>query len=111
MKKIIRRGNDFYDVANERIGELQRLLYTALPRLLKEMNVVSFDNLALKQLEVKDVLFKDKDNWDEFYMGNDGEYTFYIDAVNKTYSRSSTEKKIARYPIKSSVIEMFNTFK
>ena len=109
--KEVGRGVSYFAAYQTNIIRNRMVLKANLDNLVKNCKVVSFDNLALKQLDVKDVLFKDKDNWDEFYMGNDGEYTFYIDAVNKTYSRSSTEKKIARYPIKSSVIEMFNTFK
>jgi hypothetical protein len=59
----------------------------------------------------KNTLFKDRADWDEFYMGDDGEYTFYIDAVSQTYSKNSLESKEKKYPISNSVVEMFNTFK
>ena len=107
MKKIIRRGNDFYDVANERIGELQRLLYTALPRLLKEMNVVSFDNLALEQLNVKRLLTQEE--WDLFYQGDEGSSNMYIDAVEGKFTQNSTA--VTRYDLKDDVKEMFNVIR
>ena len=28
--------------------------------------------------------------WDEFYMGDDGKFTMYVDAVKQEYARSST---------------------
>ncbi len=31
-------------------------------------------------------------DWDAFYMGNDGEYTFYIDAVKQEFAINSTTK-------------------
>jgi len=55
-----------------------------LPRLFELFDVVSFDNLAIEQLDLKRFISKDK--WDEFYQG---EHSFYIDAVNQTFSRSS----------------------
>ncbi len=58
-----------------------------LPYLLGK-NIVSFDNLALEQLDVKRLLTPEK--WEECYMGDDGTFTFYIDAVNQEYAKSST---------------------
>jgi hypothetical protein len=47
-------------------------------------NVVSFDNLALQQLNIK--RFFTDDNWEVF---NQSEHSFYIDAVNKILAPSS----------------------
>lgn len=47
-------------------------------------DVVSFDNLALEQLKIK--RFLPQKEYDKFYQG---EYSFYINAVDKYYSRSS----------------------
>jgi hypothetical protein len=55
-----------------------------LHRLINLFDVVSFDNLALQQLNVQSRLTDD--DWNTFYQG---EYSFYIDAVNQTFSRSS----------------------
>lgn len=57
--------------------------------------VVSFDNLAIEQLDLQNKL--DKDVWEEFYQGLDGNHTFYIDAVKEEVARTSTSDK--RYPI------------
>ena len=109
--KIVGRGVKYYEQYRTSIDRNQMVLKANLDKMVKNCSVVSFDNLALKQLGVKDLLFADRDDWDEFYMGDDGEYTFYIDAVAQTYSKNSLESKIKRYPIKSSVTEMFDTFK
>ena len=66
------------------------LLYKNLGLILNisTFKVVSFDNLALEQLNVKNILNKDK--WNKLYMGDDGSYTMYIDAVTEEYAMSST---------------------
>lgn len=53
-------------------------------KLYNQFNVVSFDNLALSQLNIKR-FFLDS-NWEIF---NQGERSFYIDAVNGFYHPSS----------------------
>ena len=75
-----------------RIDELKIWLASAIrDRAFK--NVVSFDNLALKQLGIKDILTEDQ--WKTSYMGDDGvdgemtSASMYIDLVNRTFSRNS----------------------
>ena len=52
---------------------------------------ISFDNLAIEQLDVKSILTKE--SWDKFYMGDDFCYTMYIDAVNQHYAPTSRDDK------------------
>lgn len=49
---------------------------------------IAFDNLAVEQFSLKDILAPDE--FDELYMGNDGDFTMYIDLVAGKYGRSST---------------------
>lgn len=58
--------------------------YRKLRSLFDIFEVVSFDNLALEQLNVK--RFVPDSLWDTLYQG---EYSFYINAVTGMYSRSS----------------------
>lgn len=67
--------------------------------------VVSFDNLAIEQLNVKNLLSEDE--WNEFYAGDDGTVTYYIDMVKKQFAVSSTAPMEERYPLLDSVDEMF----
>jgi hypothetical protein len=53
-------------------------------KLFNKFEVVSFDNLAIEQLNIK--RFFSNDNWNTF---NQGEHSFYIDAVTEEYSPSS----------------------
>lgn len=48
---------------------------------------ISFDNLAIEQLHIKDCLHKE--DWDRLYMGDEGSHSMYIDAVSGVYSRTS----------------------
>lgn len=49
--------------------------------------LMSFDNLAIEQLKVKEVLTEGV--WEEFYMGDDFQFTMYIDAVEQMFSKTS----------------------
>lgn len=53
----------------------------------------SFDNLALKQLDLKRHF--SKDFWDSHYMGNDGTHTMYIDGTENAYGVTSTAPREA----------------
>lgn len=102
--KHFRRGTYYYNVVGEAIKQKQSWLYDKLPELVNEMNVVSFDNLALGQLKVKRLL-TDK-QWELFYQGNEGSSNMYIDAVEGKFAQNSTA--IKRYDLKDNIKEMFN---
>ena len=51
--------------------------------------VMSFDNLAVKQLNLKETF---KDIFNDYYMGDDGQFTYYVDLVYNTFSKSSLDK-------------------
>ena len=93
------------------LGELMKnttYLGFMLPTIIKEnwFNTVSFDNLAIKQLNVKKLMSKEE--WEKFYMGDDGTFTFYIDLVNQTFSKNSVIAKSKCFPIAGmNVDEMF----
>ena len=98
--KMFRRGNDFY---SETVEQNKKELFDEMAELIKHFKIVSFDNLGLKQLEVKRLMSKER--WDEFFMGDDGGYTFFIDTVRQEFSKSSTSVK--RYAILPDIKEMF----
>ena len=104
--KHLRRGNDFYDMATRNIEKNQNWLKENLKDFTQFFNVVSFDNLAITQLNVKD-LIPEKD-WETFYMGDDGTATFYIDMVNRQFSLSSTAPLDERFELLDSVDDMFS---
>ena len=89
----------------QRIDELK----ANLPMMRGLFKVMSFDNLALDQLDVKKVLFNnDEKRWSQFYMGDDGGFTMYIDTVAGKYAKNSCMPQEERYDIGDKTVdEMF----
>lgn len=94
-------GKNFYSEAVEtNILQWRK----ALPKLLGRCTL-SFDNLAIEQLNVRR-LFTDE-GWEKFYMGDDFCFTMYIDAVKQEFaptSRSYNRKKFSDI----SLLDFFN---
>lgn len=99
------RGNEFYEGSKAEIDVLKYEFYKALPEIVEEnwFECVSFDNLAIKQLDPKRLMSEDE--WSRMYMGDDGQFTMYIDAVNREYAASSTSTE--RFPITDNIKDMF----
>ena len=103
--KQLRRGGEWYSEDHENIIIKQMWLKENLGGIIERFKVVSFDNLAIDQLEVKKLMSQEE--WDEFYMGDDGSMTYYIDMVEQKFARSSTADFDKRYDLLDSVDEMF----
>ena len=103
--KNLRRGNEWYSEERENIMSKQMWLKENLADIINHFKVVSFDNLAIEQLDVQRLMSKEE--WDEFYMGNDGSSTYYIDMVERKFARSSTADFNKRYDLMDSVDDMF----
>lgn len=103
--KRLRRGNDWIREDHENIMAKQMWLHDNLAEIINQFKVVSFDNLAIEQLNVRR-LMSDED-WNEFYMGDDGSMTYYIDMVERKFARSSTADFDKRYDLMASVDDMF----
>lgn len=102
------RGKSFFNEQGESVKQNQENLKKTLPLIKDKFNVISFDNLALEQLDVKNTLDIPDEAWQEIYMGDDGKFTFYIDMVNKTFAKNSVVE--LQQPVLKSVDEMFATF-
>lgn len=103
--KPLRRGNTYLESNIESIARNQNWLKKNLSDIFDKFKVVSFDNLAIEQLEVKNLLSEDE--WNEFYMGDDSEFTYFIDMVERKFAKSSTAPLDQRYDLIDSVDEMF----
>jgi len=87
--KTFGRGVQFADKKGPFLVAEHYDWYTKIGKYLRQEGFVfSFDNLALEQLNIK--RFFDAKTWSRCFMGNDGKYTMYIDAVKQQYAKSST---------------------
>ena len=98
------RGIQAYQESYQHIDYSIMNLKHLLPHMIKEkwFDSISFDNLALEQLDVKSLMPQDK--WDMFYMGDEGSSTMYIDMVNREFAANSTSE--TRYPLLDNVEDM-----
>ena len=103
--KQLGRGDDYYVKHNRTIQDNIKLLRNHMQDIVPHFKVVSFDNLAIDHLEMK-YHFTDEE-WDKIYMGDEGQYTSYIDAVDKKYAVSSLAKPIGSYDEWTTVDMMF----
>lgn len=101
------RGKDYYKQYSPFIQKNIEHLESIMPELIKKFSVISFDNLAIKQLHVQDHL--DEEQWKSCYMGDDGEFTMYIDLVKEEYAISSVSP---RKPLFSNnIVDVFKEVK
>lgn len=99
------RGRNFLEEKSSTIYKRIGFLKNNITKLINLDNFasISFDNLAIKQLEIRKE-YPDKE-WSKYYMGDDGNYTFYIDMVNKKYSKNSLSQQT--FDLLDTVDEMF----
>ena len=102
--KQLQRGVNYLKSHNDEVNKNNQYVYDNVSDIKNWFKVVSFDNLAIEQLDVKRIV--PENEWEEFYMGDDGGYTFYIDMVKGEFSKNSIAQD--RYPIGEKTIdEMF----
>lgn len=102
--KTFGRGVAYGELMDPIIKKNQQELKDKLPSLIPHFKAVSFDNLAINQLGVKDIL--PPEEWNSFYMGEEGQFTMYIDAVKGEYATCSIAEE--RFPIKDDIKDMFS---
>lgn len=83
--KQVGRGIAYYSDA---VKACMRAWVTHLHTFFNSSITLSFDNLAIKQLDMR--RFFSDSAWDAFYMGDDGTFTMYMDLVKREYAVSST---------------------
>lgn len=105
--KNLRRGSQFLLNESDTIHQNQKWLENHINDLISNFTVVSFDNLAIEQLAIKERWSLSDELWDEFYAGDDGNFTYYIDMVERKFARSSTAPFDKRYDLLDDVDEMF----
>jgi MoaA/NifB/PqqE/SkfB family radical SAM enzyme len=69
--------------------ELEILHWKSNLRKYVNKGTLSFDNLAIEQLDIKS--WFTNEGWSKFYMGDDFTFTMYIDAVEQNYAPTSRD--------------------
>lgn len=100
------RGLMLYSTNSAQIEALKSDFYNSISTIINEkwFDCVSFDNLAIEQLNPKRLMSEDE--WQKFYLGNDGFASMYIDAVNEEFAKSSVSTE--RYPVEDDIKTMFD---
>ena len=98
--KTFGRGKDYY---SEEVEKQKQIMFDNIQNILTHFQVVSFDNLALKQLELKRIMTEEK--WNEFYMGSDGEFTLFVDIPKMKFARNSMSE--VTYNLLDNIDDMF----
>lgn len=97
------RGCQYQELHPE-LSERIAALETKLPEMRTHFKLISFDNLALEQLHIRK--YVSDEVWEKNYMGDDGDFTMYLDMVEGKYAKSSTSE---RKPLFSNnIIDLFN---
>ena len=102
--KSFGRGKAYY---NQQVQDGLCLLQQQITWLAKGFVSVSFDNLAIEQLDLANQL--DKSYFDAHYMGDDGDFTMYVDLVAEQFALSSTTAH--RHKLTASINQMFAAVK
>lgn len=89
--KEIRRGKTLYDNNKNFIDKNKKWMYNNIADFITKLRLVSFDELALKQLNVRSVIPEEK--WNLYYQGGDGQSTMFIDLVQEEFAKSSISNK------------------
>ena len=104
--KNFRRGEKHYQDFKNEIDTSINIWSDFITKAIKEKyySVISFDNLAIKQLNLKEKLSTEE--WDSFFMGDDGidgefsSASMYIDLVEQKFALNSCAPLDERYNCK-----------
>lgn len=113
--KDFRRGADHHMKVGQIVDNKMHDMYEYLPQIIKNgwFKTISFDNLAISQLDVKRLMSEEE--WKIFYMGDDGREgelssaSMYVDAVSDQFARNSCSTE--RFPVTNNITEMFQFLK
>lgn len=113
--KQVRRGERLYETETKKIEYNKNLLYKLLPIILQQnwFKVVSFDNLALNQLQPQRMLTPEQ--WSCMYMGDDGidgnltSASMFVDLVERKFAKNSCDMN--RYDLLDTIDEMYEKLK
>lgn len=103
--KLFGRGIEYNHKNGLWLSEKRKMLVNNIDQIFRTFKVVATDNLAVETLELRKRL--DEYTFNSYYMGDEGEFTMYIDLVEGKYAKNSTTRKYERKDIKNNIIDMF----
>lgn len=103
--KLFGRGLEYNYKNGLWLNEKRKMLINNIDQIFRTFKVVATDNLAVETLELRKRL--DEYTFNSYYMGDEGEFTMYIDLVEGKYAKNSTTRKYERKDIKNNIIDMF----
>ena len=111
--KIFNRGQTYWNENQDSIRRNIDWLKSYLPRLKENTITLSFDCLALDQLDVRNVLDVKDEDWNILYQGDDNKTkddegniicsTMYVDLPGMSVARNSTSPRIFSLDLSSSL--------
>ena len=104
--KTVGRGNDYFNEMERAVLERVFGLECSIKDYIDNdwFDVISFDNLALEELDIKRLMSEEE--WSKFYMGDDGNHSFYVDMVDKKFYKNSMS--INGHDLTDDPVQMFN---
>ena len=106
--KTFGRGNDYIRQFESVLNNIH-WLEENVKDFTNHFKVVSFDNLAIKQLQPNKWLTKGQ--WEKFYRGDDGHHTLFIDLVDETFAKNSVQPRTQHKAILSDIRDMLKVIK
>lgn len=103
------RGEDYFEAHDGLVSLNIGWLKNNVKDMINHFKVLSFDNLAIDQLNPKSFLTKKE--WEKFYRGDDGNHTFFIDLVNETFAKNSVQPKENHKTLMKDVRDMLKMIK
>lgn len=102
--KNIGRGEEYLENHKQFIAPNMEWLKCHIMDLANYFQVISFDNKAIEQLNMQEKMSPKE--WERYYMGDDGDFTFYLDLVEGKYGLNSMSREL--FPIEDrSIDDMF----
>ncbi|HHT23449.1 MAG TPA: hypothetical protein GXZ87_09120 [Bacteroidales bacterium] len=102
--KQIGRGADYFNTEVKQ----NMMLWNAFVGMYLSEGALSFDNLAIEQLYIKQMMTEKE--WNKYYMGDEFTFSMYMDAVNQQFAPSSTSNERESFD-NYSLIEYFQKFR
>ena len=107
--KMKGRGNSYYVLNHAVLFNIDKFKNTILNLMKNDKLILAFDNLAVNQLNLKQIV--NHNVWKKYFMGNDGEFSMYIDFVKNEYSLSSNCKHVYKLDVSSNLCEAFKNIR